>query len=127
MPVRKPDNVQVHRIELGKKERKWVEDFLVPATSLKMAGDGVYKLAIGGSYVLVSYAVWWAVVEYFQLAARLKGAFGDWVKAGWLGLDPEFDNMPSQQQVDELEDLAKREGLLASLPMPIQTIWRLFT
>lgn len=72
MPVRKPDNIQVHRIELGKKERKWIEDFVLPQQLMKTAVNGTVAIAIGGSIVLVSYGTWWALKELYGFGGKVK-------------------------------------------------------
>ena len=87
MPVRKPDNVQVHRIELGKKERKWVEDFVLPQQLGKAVINGTIVVVVGGAVTMVSYAGYLALKKAYELKGDIDNLFaaGDMIAEQDIG------------------------------------------
>jgi len=90
MPTRKPDNVQVHRIELGKKERKWVEDYTLPQQAVKSYAYAAGAVVVTGSIAVTAYGLWWVMAKYFETAKDIKGA---WDGAGELAEEELVQNI----------------------------------
>ena len=75
MPTRKPDNVQVVRLEMGKKESKWVEDYVLPQQAAKSYAYAAGAVVVSGAIAVTAYGAWWAMGKYFETAKDIKDAW----------------------------------------------------
>jgi hypothetical protein len=90
------NHIQVHRIELGLKERKMAEEAFAFA-AIPKALMGFAALAAAAGIGLAGYGLYWASKEAFNWGEKAAHEAEEWAQNTWAGISMQDDVAPEDR------------------------------